>query len=408
MTNLLTLSEIKNEVRTVIRQNKERGFLPYSGCNRVCHALIDMLENSRLLEDRKLSFDIHLFIFVEILKLVSHADTSSGAATDAIHYCLSGVEELSRSATLENRSHMLGGIIKTSKNKACIEWAEHGYGLLSNAVYLVRDHKDAESVYSIFPMLGTMYGRREYPDRFVITQGIIERLNGVAAADQYVMEHLDVPEMRKIMVERAIGNQQYSLAEQLCVEALQEDKGNYHRPPVWAYHLERIYSELRITEKQVEMIRLILLRGDTSYFQKLKELCQLEGTWEETRGVLLHELLENLMPHDFAALLSQEGETAKLLEVVRAHPIYVEHYGKQLAQDYPEEAYSIYEEYIFSEAAAATDRRKYKGVCRLIKSYFRAGAKEQAKGIIRQLIENYPRRVAMVDELQALSNSLQK
>jgi hypothetical protein len=61
-----------------------------------------------------------------------------------------------------------------------------------------------------------------------------------------------------------------------------------------------------------------------------------------------------------------------------------------------------------SEAAAATDRRKYKGVCKLIKSYSLTGAKEEARLLIQHLIENYPRRVAMVDELQALGLKLKK
>jgi hypothetical protein len=41
----------------------------------------------------------------------------------------------------------------------------------------------------------------------------------------------------------------------------------------------------------------------------------------------------------------------------------------------------VYEEYILNEAAAATDRRKYKGVCKLIKDYSDAGAKEEARDI---------------------------
>ncbi|MDF2958343.1 MAG: hypothetical protein K0S39_78 [Paenibacillus sp.] len=408
MSNSLTLSELKSEVRTIIRRNTERGFLPYSACNRVCHAMMGMLEESKANNDPKLSFDFHLFILTEIVKLISHADSSSGAATDAVHFCLIGLEELSKSATHENRKHMLSGIIKTTKNKAFQDWAEYGYQLLRTAVYLVQDQKEAESVYSMFPILGTMYGGKEYPDRFIITQGIIERLNGAAVADQYRLEHLDVSEIREIMVERAISNQLYDLAEQLCVEALRGEKRVIHKPPVWAYYLEQIYSEIHDKEKQIDTIRLILMRGDTSYFKKLKEIYQLEGSWKEIRDSLLDELSKALMSHEYAALLSQEGEWARLLDVVRVHLSYIEHYGKQLAQELPEETYFIYEEYIRSEAASATDRGKYKGVCRLIKSYFLAGAKEKANDMIERLIEKYPRRVAMVDELNALSERLRK
>jgi hypothetical protein len=274
-------------------------------------------------------------------------------------------------------------------------------------VYLVQDHKQAEKVYDLFPILGLMYGGKEYPDRYVITLGIIERLDGVAAAGQYRMEHLDVSEIRVTAVERALYAQHYALAEKLCVEALQKDKP-YGKPAVWAYYLERIYAELTNKEKQIEMVRLILMSGDKSYYVKLKELYQSEGTWEHRRESVLQELSKAYMSHEYAALLSKEGEWSRLLGVVQANNMYIEHYGKQLAREFPADTYSIYEKYILNEAAAAADRTKYKGVCKLIKSYSDAGAKEEARYMIRRLVEKYPRRAAMVDELEALGRKMMK
>jgi hypothetical protein len=87
---------------------------------------------------------------------------------------------------------------------------------------------------------------------------------------------------------------QHALAEKLCAEALQKDKP-YGKPVVWAYYLERIYAEIANKEKQIEMVRLILMRGDKTYY----------------------------------ALLSMESELSRLLGVVQANNIYIEHYGKQ-------------------------------------------------------------------------------
>jgi hypothetical protein len=407
MSNKLTLSLLKGELNALIRYNADRGFLPYSGCNRICDAMITIVEESKALDDQKLTFDIHLFILVEVVKLIAYADTSSGAVGDVVSYCLEGLQELSKSARDDNRSQMLGAIIKTTKNKVFKEWAEYGYQLLRNTVYLVQDHKQAEKVYDLFPLLGPMYDGQEYPDRYVITLGIIERLDGTAAADQYRMEHLDVSEIRVIAVEQALSAQQYALAEKLCLEALQKDKP-YGKPAVWAYYLERIYAELANKEKQIEMVRLILMRGDKSYYVKMKQLYQSEGTWEHRRESLLEELSKAYMSHEYAALLSQEGESSRLLGVVQATNMYIEHYGKQLAREFPAETYSIYEKYILNEAAAATDRRKYKGVCKLIKSYSDAGAQEDARDIIRRLVEKYPRRAAMRDELEAQGRKMKK
>ncbi|WWV71978.1 hypothetical protein SOV_33380 [Sporomusa ovata DSM 2662] len=36
MTDNRLLSEIKDHITATIRRNSDRGFIPYSGCNRIC------------------------------------------------------------------------------------------------------------------------------------------------------------------------------------------------------------------------------------------------------------------------------------------------------------------------------------------------------------------------------------
>ncbi len=105
------------------------------------------------------------------------------------------------------------------------------------------------------------------------------------------------------------------------------------------------------------------------------------------------------MAHAYAALLAQEGEAALLLDVVKQHKAYIMHYGKQLAAGYPQATYAIYEEYILAEAKQATDRGKYKNVCRILKNLSEAGGKAAAINLIECLSEMYQRRPAMIEEL---------
>jgi hypothetical protein len=57
----------------------------------------------------------------------------------------------------------------------------------------------------VFPILGTMYDGKEYPEKLLIILGIIERLEGKEAADKYLMCNIHVPELRMIVVENAIA-----------------------------------------------------------------------------------------------------------------------------------------------------------------------------------------------------------
>ncbi len=400
-----TLEDIKGDLKAVIRANSDRGFVPYGGCDRICNWMMHTLDESQSAEDRGLTLDIHLFILVEIIKLISHADTSSGSVTDTVNECLRGVEALCQAASNTQRKPMFEAIIKTGKNKAFDGWEESAYRLLRSVVHLVDDQKQARKVYDLFTKLGPMYDDTEYPDRYVITLGMIERLEGAEAAKIYLTEHLHIKEIRMIAVERALDSKRYELAENLCLEALNKDK-SYGRAADWAYYLERIYGEQSDRVKQIEIVRLIVKRGDKTYYRKLKELYQSEGTWEQRREPLLEELSKAYMTNEYAVLLEWENEWTRLLHVIETEPMYIAYFGKSLATHFPEETYRIYEKQIESEAAAATDRRKYKGVCKLIKEYAAVGANAEVKRLVKRLIDEYPRRPAMIDELTALERRL--
>ncbi len=403
------LSEIRDLMTEAVRRNSDRGFIPYGGCNRICTEMFSILEGNERCVDKRLAFDIFMLVLLRMMKLLSHADTSSGAATDVIEFCLEGIEKLCQTADKEDRSYFFDSIVKAAKNKAFHEWPDQGYELLKSAVHFVREQKQAKRVKEIFPLLGTLYNGEPYSDELLITLALVERLEGLEAADRYLMEHIDAPEMRMLAVEKALDAKHYLRVEKLCHEALRENiRGDYNRRPPWAYYLERLYTATNQQEHLHEILRLILLQRDTAYFRKLKEYYIQQGVWEERRESLWQELSGKLLAHEYASLLAQEGELEKLLAIVKQHPSFVFHYGKQLATRFAAETCAMFEACIVEEAQAATDRRKYRQVCRMLKDYSAVGAKEKAVELIDCLAAKYPRRPAMLDELAAVKNKLEK
>ncbi|KNY28995.1 hypothetical protein [Pseudobacteroides cellulosolvens] len=403
------LTELKDKIKASIRRNSDRGFIPYSGCNRVCAEMMSIMEQAETNNDALQAFEIYIMVLQEAIKLISHADTSSGAAGDVIHGCLSEIDKLCQTVAEENHKHFFDTIIKAAKNKAFKDWPEDGYRLLKSTVCFVCNEKQAQKVYEVFPALGTMYDGKDYPDKLLITLHIIEKLEGKEAADKYLMDNIDVPELRMIAVENALAVKNYPLAEKLCIEALKKNpRGHFNKPAPWAYYLERLYAETANEEKLTEMVRFILLHWDSSYFKKLKEIYLQKGRWDLERELLLEELSKVYMPHLYAMLLAQEGEVQKLLDVIMKHKSYITDHGKQLAESFPEETYKIYKEYILEEAKEATDRGKYRSVCKIIKNFYEAGAKTEAIEMIDRLNGMYQRRPAMIEELAGLKKKLSK
>jgi len=397
------LKQLKEQIKSIIRSNTDRGFVSYGGCNRICAEIFVLSEEAERSADKLYSLGAHLLILVEVIKLISHADTSSGMVTDVVHQSLQVVEGVCRSAEDEDRKRMFEAILTTAKNKAFQEWNEFGYALLKSAVRFVDDHKQAGKLRALYPILGKMYSDKEYPDKYVIELGVIGRLEGEEAERLYLMGHLDVDELREIAVERAISMKQYDLAEKLCVEAMKNDRIRTVYVSQWAQYLERIFGETSNVEKLGKLLYRILLQGHCSYFAKLKAHSEAQGTWsEDKKDKLLDEVGKVVQSHEYASLLNQQGENQRLLFLVEAHPDLIADYGKKLATHYPEEVFSIFHRYILEFAADISDRRGYRAVCRLIKRYDGAGGKSEALQLIDRLKELYPRRPALIDELTSL------
>lgn len=317
MPDTQQLIDCKNKIKLSIRRYSDRGFVSYSGCNRVC---TDMLSIMHIAEcyakdsDYRQAFDIYIMVLLEAIKMISHADTSSGIAGDVIYGCIAEIDTICNASYEEKGKHFFDTLIKTAKNKAFKDWADDGYCLLKSAVFFVQDQKQAQKIYDVFSSLSSMYDGEDYPDKLIIMLKIIERLEGKEAADKYLMHNIHVPELRMIAVENAIAGKHYKLAEQLCMEALKKDKRSpFNKPAPWAYYLEKSYVEIGDKENFTELVRFIIFHGDTSYFKKLKELYQKQDIWEQQRELLWQELSKSMMPHTYASLLAQEDEVTLLL-----------------------------------------------------------------------------------------------
>ncbi len=355
------------------------------------------------------AFDIFIMLLLETVRLVSHADDSSGAAGEIIFGCLSEINKLCKTVSEIDGRYYFEALIKTAKNKAFDGWDDWVYHLLQSAVYFIKNEEQSHKIYDIISTHGERYESNKDPDKMLIILSITERLNGIETANKYLLDNLDVPEFRKIAVRKAIENKQYAFAIGLCTDALEMDvRTIYHKPSEWYYFLEEIYQITGEEDALLSIVRAILIKGDIKYFGKLKKMYLQKGLWEEQRNLLWQELSEKIGVQYYCVLLSEENELDLLIKEVQKRNYYISDYGKQLAGKYKDEVCKIYEEHILSEARQATDRGKYKKVCHIIKNFIETCEKIKALELIEQLIEMYSRRPAMLEELVSLKKKIYK
>lgn len=402
------MAEIKNRIQTAIRQNSDRGFIPHTGDIQVGEEMGAILDEALSMADSVHTFDISMTVLMETVELLPRADDSSGVLNDIVRRCTGIIEGLCRTAEGAKGKDYFDKLILASRNHVLKERTDVAYDLLKGTVYLVTDHNQAQKVYDTFEILGTLGSGKTCTDADLISFGMIERLDGKAAADQFLKEHLDVPELRKRAVEQAIAEKQYTYAEKLCTHALgMEERWNL-RDSIWPRYLETIYTATSEIEKLTEIVHLILINGEPCYYPKLRKLYEAQGIWEKKKEPLLEKLSTALTENEYATVLIEAGEFARLLDLMDKHHHLIEHYGEQVAEHDPEAAYEIYETYILDQAKEATDREKYESVCEAIHNYFKAGAKTRTLELIDRLSGMYPHRAAMLDELWRLREKLVK
>lgn len=405
--NSPTIQELKAEIKATIRSNSDRGFLHYSECNNVCHYLSLVLDQAEQHHDARYVMEVFMLVIVETLKLRLHADDSDGMTTDNLNHAIATIERLCEQAEPENRDYFFKFIMKTVKNKVFKDWAEEGFSLLRAAVPLVQTDKEAGRIYDMFPLLGTMYSGSEYPDQHVVTHSLILKLEGEEAANRYINDHLEVDELRAMAVEQALEVKRYEEAERLCLDALKSFWGN--GIPEWALYLDRIYAETSDIKKQIGIVKEILLHDHISFYIKLKLLYENSGQWnEELKVELFHEMSKHMQVTSYGLILQEEQEWELLLEQVQSKSYLIEIFGKTLVKVFPQETAAIYEKVILHDAEGAGDRRKYRGICKQLNEYAKVVDASSALHLLDQLAAKYPRRPAMLEELEKVKTKLNK
>lgn len=415
-----TLSAIRERIAVSKRHGTHRGYIDYRGCMSVCgdfDQIIDETEERLSNGEYELCYAIAALILINCAKMASTADSSSGCLSDTIRYTQRLISKVCAAAKnhSEAAKYIFEKGLKDALNNAFDGWEDMAYDLLENLAVL-SDEDNIDNLYAVLDAMHEKLSKKEFAsyhleDDALVRLAAINSAFGEPAADEFIAAHLNFDEIRRIAVRRAMEKQDFRYAEKLCREILEKEHDKpsaYSRISEWRYLLFEIYDKAGETENKIAAARDLLFRFDTSYYAVLKQLLAEKGIWETEYPALRLKLSQSLPLHLYMEILSREGEIKLLLEKVREYPSSVFTYGKQLSEKYPTETFSICLDVIRLEAAEADNRIKYKKVCGSIKKLFEYGGLAEADAVIAELKEKYPRRPAMLDELNSLSAKLSK
>lgn len=412
------MSAVRERITAAKRCGTHRGFIDYHGCASVCNELIAILEDAGKAAEHgncKYAYSVAALVLVNCAKLAGSADDSAGGITDTRGYvedvlkkACSGVERGSAEAEF-----IFLQSLKDSRNKAFGGWDEFAYDLLLSTAGLATA-KNVNKLYTVLDEFNATLSQKEYSswhlesDRLV-RLAAITAIDGEQSAEKFVSDNIQYDGIRLIAIRNSLDKSDFRRAERLCRDKINATDRGYHWTREWYDMLFEVYSKSGDKKRQVELAEdLILDKHDTKYYAILKQLLSEKDVWKTEYPSLLTKFAQNLPYNMYMGILSKEGETQRLLEQLITHPSEIFTYGKQLSTDFPAETYAIFLDEIRKQAAEADNRIKYKQVCGNIKKLFDYGGNNEANRIIEELKAKYPRRPAMIEELDGLAARLVK
>lgn len=408
------LVQTKKLIQSTVRKNKSYGFIDYQGCIVVCNVLDDVI-NKYMLRFRQGHYHHAmngLLLVVETAaKMLSDADSSSGALTDTFDRVFGSMKNLSTNIAPEilesQKEIVIKDVVRVFKRKIFAGWPEQRYQVLYNALPLITP-KSAKLAQSASRAVikaadeGFETTQSEIYDK-VLHARILIQLGEQSDAEKFMDEHKTIPKIREVEIQNAIQNKNYVRAEELCLEASKQDQG-WRR--IWEQYLIKIYDATDQQQKQEAVLENRLFANYPDAYEPLKKLRQQDKSWDAQYPTFLAKAAKKLTPENYAFILDKEREFDKLMQLVMQHPELTETYSKDLYSNYPDVVNKLYyQNVVLNEKHPG--RQAYRRMGRRIKNYTAFGSVQTAIKWIDGLIDEYPSRPALAEELNKVKKKLQ-
>lgn len=210
--------------------------------------------------------------------------------------------------------------------------------------------------------------------------------------------HLSV--LKEFQVERFVQQKQYEAAIPLILELEVLEENRYDSS--WKEYRYHVYELAGASENMKLLARELFLEGHFNYYTEMKKLYQNDFplVYEELKQTLAHRPLAERGP--YLKMIEEEHDVEALLAYVKEDVHSIEKVASLLWDTYETEVQQLYEQYILQETEQVNHRNGYRRICSMIRRFRSFTTKEDYQRFIHQLILMYPRRKALIEELNGL------
>lgn len=215
------------------------------------------------------------------------------------------------------------------------------------------------------------------------------------------------PSFRREAILKAIENKNYEKAISITNDGIRNDKEDKHGLVIeWYDWLLKIAITQNCKEKIIEYARLLFIadfRHEQDYYQLMKTNVQPEN-WNSFLEAIIKNITTTKRGYGFrllARIYIKEEWWNRLLELIKQNPslTYIEDYAEYLLKDYSIELSQLYATGIIEYMKNSSNRSHYQTACMYLRRMLKLGAREKVNELIANFRKEYPRRKALLEEL---------
>ncbi len=401
----------KKLIREYINNAKRNGFIDWRHVDYALQGAEMTLKKAHEkieMGDSETAVLLALAVLSPVIKMLQYSDDSNGGVGFIMNRAISTVEQ----AVMTDMEHLdekeqkklFEIILKEAMKKQYDGWSDWRFGLL-NVCTIFSPKKDLrkkleKQLVVLEQSAGTSWSANHDKKEIKLLQfEIIERCDGTEAAEQFIFENINLSDFREKAITIALEKGDYEKVLELGISGEEVDKSFRGLVHKWREYCYQAYEGLDDVENQRKLAYEFLFKNEYSYYAKLKELYK-QDEWAEVLGQIIETFeKERYQSTVYTEILKEEKLAKQMIEYCKKHKPLIMDLYPYLMESHFEEANGLYINYIELSAEGTSDRRGYKNVCKLIKTYKKAFGTIHSHKLIGELKQKYQKRPAFLDEL---------
>ena len=406
------------QVKSILRSASDRhGYIDWRAAAHVGRGVSDLLDSAQNQvknHNPKSAIYICMAVLEQMTGALQYVDDSNGDIGTNIDFAFALLHDIAKGNPCEEiRKLLIDYCFTAFEGQVYAGWDWH-LGMLQIASLLIKNDMETERILSLLDTAK----RSEYEQKEAqtIKYDILLKFHGEIAAEQFLEENITNPNLRRIAIQNALEKKNYNKAKSLAHDGIEYDMKD--KPGLamdWYNWLLKTAQAQKDTENIIEYARYLLIDNfsrEQDYYQILKKHVK-ANEWK----IFIEKVIDDINTKSrwrSTGLIPQiyinEKWWDRLLEFVKEKPSLdrIEQYEKYLAKPYRDEIIEMYAKAVVIYIEGNISRDHYQTACRYLQRMNRLGAKEKVNSMIAQLRKEYPRRPALLDELQKTSDKISR